>query len=640
GRYVHFIAEMGSQDTFAWAGVFDLNTNTVIAAWQTYATPSASRWGVNHAVFSFAPENGANATANLVGTDLKQGRDDVPQGGRYHFTIPAGTDSTQTSFTVNTLTPVSPQPPTTLMSVAVNDVFVCDEGTGTEEAMQFTNVSSTTVTVTRHYQSTAHAHAANADCAMYPPLNVSPVPGDNSGEFWDFLTYPHGPDNAHFYASFCPGGGHAYYYSTNAAGSPSLAGNVVPGGIENNLGTAFPLCSPPSFTQAYDSPLFSGVGFAPFVHEGHPGFKPTPIPLVLDNHPNIGNGTQSDSALTRIGGTGTLFKLTYNEDPFGGLPQADGISYKYLPHLTTSQGRVFQDVSGAGSTITSSLSDAFKRCIAFKVNECVSGSSVNDIYVNSPYMDPGYWTNAFGVTCWFFPGILDDLCSTDDPQRGESVTAEVAPTTGTLTTNPNRSIPILSQFAMVPKGAPNTSNTKVFWGNWGYGYIFNKGRSQTYFVKIPDTPPPAGDATTNTGFIAESVVIGSVPMSTNNVVVDFGYREYGAPTDFYCTSRREKCMAVASTVTASDPFKWPVEGSGGVETGVAGVSCTVSCTVVVPVLPGYTAYAQIRYRDVSNTTLSTVAVAPFIAGSSSPPVGTGGSVIGGNVKIGGGVVIH
>jgi len=59
----------------------------------------------------------------------------------------------------------------------------------------------------------------------------------------------------------------------------------------------------------------------------------------------------------------------------------------------------------------------------------------------------------------------------------------------------------------------------------------------------------------------------------------------------------------------------------------------------VPVIPGYTVYSQIRYRDASNVTLSTQQVAPQVI-SGDQAVATGGTVVGGNVRIGGNVVIH
>jgi hypothetical protein len=334
--------------------------------------------------------------------------------------------------------------------------------------------------------------------------------------------------------------------------------------------------------------------------------------LVLDNHPNIGEGTQLDR-ITQV--SGTLFLVSYNENPFGASPHADGLSLKYLPRQVTSQARLFTDVSGPGSSISDTISDAFKYCIVLRANECRSGSTVGQIYVNAAYLNPAYYTNAFGVACWLGSSVIDDLCFADDSQRGEAVMGYVLPSTETTSTNPNRSFPVLYQFGMVPKGSPNTLNTKLLWGNWGYGYYNPNGRIQAYLVKVPDIPPPF-DSADREGFLAEPVQIPSVPAGTSDVVVDFGYQEYGAVTDFYCTSRREKCMAVHANIVPADPFTFPTEGTGGAESGVAGVPCSVSCTVTVPVIPGYTVYFQIRYRDANHITLVTQPAAPRIVSNS------------------------
>ena len=76
-------------------------------------------------------------------------------------------------------------------------------------------------------------------------------------------------------------------------------------------------------------------------------------------------------------------------------------------------------------------------------------------------------------------------------------------------------------------------------------------------------------------------------------------------------------MAVHATINPADPFKFPTEGAGGVETGVAGVPCSASCTVTIPVIPGYTVYFQIRYRDANHLTLATQQAAPRIVSNPS-----------------------
>jgi hypothetical protein len=126
-------------------------------------------------------------------------------------------------------------------------------------------------------------------------------------------------------------------------------------------------------------------------------------------------------------------------------------------------------------------------------------------------------------------------------------------------------------------------------------------------VMLAKLPPfPAADSVDRTTFQAIPVVIPTVAGATN-AIVRFGYAEHGAYDAFYCTSRQEKCLAVAATVP-SDPFKFPSDGSGGVESGVAGLSCGGGCTVAVPAISQRMLYYQVVLRDASNATVSTGAV--------------------------------
>jgi hypothetical protein len=52
-----------------------------------------------------------------------------------------------------------------------------------------------------------------------------------------------------------------------------------------------------------------------------------------------------------------------------------------------------------------------------------------------------------------------------------------------------------------------------------------------------------------------------------------------------------------------DPFFYPVEGAGGVESGLAGVPCTNNCAVAVPAITGRVLYYRIHYRDATNKTV-------------------------------------
>src|ERR1019366_5070409 len=73
--------------------------------------------------------------------------------------------------------------------------------------------------------------------------------------------------------------------------------------------------------------------------------------------------------------------------------------------------------------------------------------------------------------------------------------------------------------------------------------------------------------------------------------VEFGYLEQGAVAQHYCTSRREACVAVASTVTDATPFSFETTDT------YSRASCATSCTITLPVLPAHVAYYQVNFYD-------------------------------------------
>jgi hypothetical protein len=122
-------------------------------------------------------------------------------------------------------------------------------------------------------------------------------------------------------------------------------------------------------------------------------------------------------------------------------------------------------------------------------------------------------------------------------------------------------------------------------------------------VKAP--PFPAQDAYDRSDFIPTKISVAVPPgHGITNAVVAFGYLENSTTDQLYCTSRRETCIANSATVPGGlDPFFYPVEGVGGVESGLAGVPCRSNCAVAVPAITGRVLYYRIHYRDATNKTV-------------------------------------
>jgi len=121
--------------------------------------------------------------------------------------------------------------------------------------------------------------------------------------------------------------------------------------------------------------------------------------------------------------------------------------------------------------------------------------------------------------------------------------------------------------------------------------------------KLPPYPP--NDSVIRWTFQPIRVKLTPPPgLGVNNAVIQFGYGENGAPGNFFCTSRQEKCLATAATVPAV-PFVYPSEGAGGMEAGVTGLLCSNGCTIAIPAIAQRMLYYQVKYRDAANNIVAT-----------------------------------
>src|SRR5689334_13710137 len=83
----------------------------------------------------------------------------------------------------------------------------------------------------------------------------------------------------------------------------------------------------------------------------------------------------------------------------------------------------------------------------------------------------------------------------------------------------------------------------------------------------------------------------------------------GGPDQYYCTSRRETCVAVSSTVNDANPFYF-----AQTETYTR-TPCASSCTITLPVLPTHVAYYQVKFYDAQGELVATGDRAVAIEGS-------------------------
>ena len=231
---------------------------------------------------------------------------------------------------------------------------------------------------------------------------------------------------------------------------------------------------------------------------------------------------------------------------------------------------VFTDVSPAALDTASAGSYTF--CVANAANECYGGSTEGQVYVNLPGTPMAGCTPNGPCIVNFNPfaaGIV---------QIGISGTATRVLSNGLVGLRDTNDYP-------TAKTLPDGS-----WILFTVGDTAYHTPSQLLMVRSP--PFTAGDSVDRSTFVRAPISI-SAPQGLGiaSAAVEFGYTEQGEPSQYYCTSRREACVAVSATVNDATPFHY-----AQTETYTR-MPCAKSCTITLPVLPAHVAYYQVKFYD-------------------------------------------
>jgi hypothetical protein len=258
------------------------------------------------------------------------------------------------------------------------------------------------------------------------------------------------------------------------------------------------------------------------------------------------------------------------------------------------------DASSAtlGNAISDDSSSAFQYCVARRPGECRTGSTRGDVYVNCPYVAP---RPDGTLGCDYErgePSMANDMCVSNTGAYLEAVAQigyEHSDPTGALarvlTKGLNRynitdvnenvhSLPDASWLLVESNAVQGTMNSILAAKLPPYPEVDNVNRGTFVPMLLHLTPP--GD------------------LNVDNAVVQFGYLENGSPSQFFCTTRREACMAVSSSLTESNPFRFGSDGANGTAGTVTGVSCAGGCAIAIPGLSQRVVYYQVLYRDTNN----------------------------------------
>jgi hypothetical protein len=509
-------------------------------------------------------------------------------------TNPLGvTGNTCTAITV-TGPPTRASDSNVLHATQVGDVIIIDS-----EYMRVVTVTSSTLfTVQRGYTGSIIAShggttltmacgTRNVNNAKFGLWNYRNDPYGANASFTTLLADPN-MDNSHNYI----GDGVFVASSSNA----TLGDNLCPvsmGGscYQIRLGDLVTASQSQPTSVTYNPPFASIVGISgPLVVESHPG--PCFNRLCLDGRPMVGGGI-AYPAISTLGTssapfqpvTGQLWKISGAQST---------LHRKYLNTIAYAGRWPLVDVSGPASAIGGSAQDSYKYCYAAAAGECVPDSSVGDVYVNAPYVDYPY--------C-YFPGIAiqnDDnlsICIGDlGAHTANMVQYSVAnhDVTGDAVRRLGPNYGKWNQFDVFWNGfmAPNNAMMGT-WVRWLDGV-----RMEDLLTVLP--PFPASDGVARSGFIPVSLTINPPPgLPVQSAIVEFGYVENGGPSNYYCTSRQETCVATGSTVNQSAPFSFEQSET------YTPAPCAGGCTIAIPALSQHALYYRWKYLGASGRVIET-----------------------------------
>src|SRR6185295_17202767 len=254
--------------------------------------------------------------------------------------------------------------------------------------------------------------------------------------------------------------------------------------------------------------------------------------------------------------------------------------------------------SGPGSRITSDSSMSNTFCVAQVDNECLAGAKAGDVYGNIPNLQ------LLRCAGGDMPNPANhDWCLMDNPSLGQAIMQlGIVPNRVGLSSSDPASVVGVGWTRALSRGfgtlrAITTVAQATPDGQWlFFNQIPTAGvEGPLLMLKMP--PFVQQDTVDRTSFLPVPVTI---PANTQaaSAVVQFGYSEFGSTDLGYCTTRREACVAVSSTLDPTNPFKFRSSES------YTGVPCSSGCQVIIPLAPQHIAYYKVLYLDSSQNVIA------------------------------------
>ena len=546
GDYLAVSCRRGIQDTYGWVAVVRVSTGQVVAAAPVYNNIQCRWCGLHELSPVYDQPVLAISTHGLVsGNGLG--------GGAYVSTYTGGGPLAPGTLIV----PVSGEPVCASCGAdkdvplaQAGDVFQFADGTG-EKVRIIAKSSPTSWTVARGVNgTTAASHAPGA--ALDAACSYTPI-------YWRFLADPDGTDatNTNFVAdAHWPVGGHDDM-TTGLRLTESTGYPIVVGDLAGSINT-------PITRTISSSPLFAGVlaqcyGDACSAHPSAAADQP----WFTDYFAWSWAG--SEGTITSV--SGQLYKYPNTYFPLN--PKYFSIAGAVGTHASSLHSLL--DVSptllGTGS------GDSYKFRVANAAGECYSGSAKGEVYVNLPSLpSTSSCAGGSGVCLGNFSGYASGIL-----QIGISGDVRVI-SNGLAALRDTNDYPTAKALA-------DGSYVLFTVGDTAYSKP-----SQLLMAKLP--PFSRQDTVDRSTFVRAPMQL-AAPQGQGiaYAAIEFGYAEQGEPSQNYCTSRRESCVAVSATVADAAPFYY-----AQTET-YARMPCATSCTITLPVLPEHVAYYQVKYYD-------------------------------------------
>ncbi|MGA2134998.1 MAG: hypothetical protein ABSH50_22160 [Bryobacteraceae bacterium] len=382
-------------------------------------------------------------------------------------------------------------------------------------------------------------------------------------------------------------------YQTTAGSIPGIfslpPANVTP---FQTAGMNYTATNPP-FAFVYGHPW----GFDAGCHPNAAGALAVPNESIraFDNTPVQGGGY--DPTFTAV--TGQLWQATpslvTDPDDMFGSGTVVGINRKLMAQGDSCGSHPLIDISGPGSSISTGASGSYTACFARANGECYPGSTVGQVYVNCPGVIWNYCSGS-GIHGGTPLGVGNDICVGNISNTANAVrqftldhTDYAGAFTRTLVTATSR-VRLVFGFEnnrMLPDNSWLLLRTD----------FLNYQRSDMWMAKMP--PYPAPDSVSRGTFVPVTVTVQPpASLAVNNAVVEFGYQEYGAPQLINCTTRRDACLATASSVPpGNEPYYFASENPSG-------MPCALGCSIAVPAISQRVLFYKIQYRNASNAVIS------------------------------------